>query len=747
MKPLPRKEVATVAAGKTKPRQQKKSKQTKAPSQDRSCVESLEFSTPAKATVPNQPLTPTTSISPQTFPSFNIYDAVIKMRSYHQTPVRHADTWPSVYERMSNSGAVRLMKGSWLVPGKLGPEYIYVLPGVEDVREEGIKGINFFSDLDDLKQFAVKFLGWGGDTYSDKTERWSEKYKEAAAKASSSVVPVPKRLQMEAQAPAESSEEEERSVNSGNMVRIPLPTISEDGEEDADDAPELSHSSPPDEVRKTDLSATEGTEDEVLREVEQLGRDISEGPDGQGECEDVGDAQDLSPLEQDSGNEQDPSDQHDESVGTVAGPLQISASCEHDAGDGDVDDGARSSAATADHDPTVSDILDLALSRLQPEGSRGKYGNRDKERETIVSFLRGILVKKQWEDGSLHICGRPGSGKTMVLQDVCEEIEEWKVPKKFGMPLLIFENAVKHSIDSLVNLLRSRMEVKENYSSEEFGLALKRKTNKRQYVLVLDEIDLLISVSKAGNKTGKNFLHSLYSWSSDPTIPFTLIGIANSIDIQLPQLGTHGMGAIPNTVVFKTYSTDAIRDIVEERAPEVFEGPALAMLSKTVSATAGDARLALQMAERAVSRRLASMTEEEKTALSTGPVVRFQDVRGELRSAAGEGPAALIRGLPGTAKLVLCVLVGICKERGEEEEIFFSNLVDKCMLECASGLMDHIPVTQYQDILGQLNNSGLISMTNLGVSGNIRMTKLRIEGQLKEVQSANAFIFGIQQLS
>eukprot|EP00588_Corethron_pennatum_P007016 CAMPEP_0194291236 /NCGR_PEP_ID=MMETSP0169-20130528/43028_1 /TAXON_ID=218684 /ORGANISM="Corethron pennatum, Strain L29A3" /LENGTH=735 /DNA_ID=CAMNT_0039039061 /DNA_START=45 /DNA_END=2252 /DNA_ORIENTATION=- len=711
MKPLQRMEVAAV---KTKPRPQKKSKQTKAPSQKRSCVESLTFSTPVKKTAPYAHLSPTS------FPSFNIFDAtMLIMKNEHQTPVRHADTWGSVYEKMRNSGAVSLVKGSRLVPGGLGPEWIYVLPEVEDVMKDGIKGLNFFSELDDLKQFAVKFLGWGGDGYCDKTERWSEKYKDAVAKASSSVVHMGKRLVLEAPGPSEASEEEESSSNSGSNVGNPLATISEDGEEDADDAPAPSHSSPPAEVCETEISGTEGTEDEVLRTVEKLRQDISEGPEGQGECTDVGDAEDPPRVEEEIGNEKDPSDadeQHSDAVGTLAGPLQISE------------------AAAADHDPTVPDMLHRAISRLQPEGSRAKYGNRDTERETIVSFLRGILVNKQWGDGSLHICGRPGSGKTMVLQDICEEIEEWEVPKEFGMSLVIFENAVKHSNsnDSLINLLRSRWEVMEKYSPEQFGLALERKSNKRQYVLVLDEIDHLVS----GSKAGKIFLHSLYRWSSDPKIPFTLIGIANSIDIQLPKLGTSGMGAIPNTVVFETYSTEAIRNIVEERAPGVFEVPALDMLSKTVSTTAGDARVALQMAERAVSRRLASMTEEEKTALVTGPVVRFQDVRGELRSAGGEGPASLIRGLPGTAKLVLCVLVGICRERGEEEDIFFSNLVDKCMLECASGLMDHIPVTQYQDILGQLNNSGLMSMTNLGVNGNIRMTKLRIEGQLDEVQSA-----------
>jgi len=84
---------------------------------------------------------------------------------------------------------------------------------------------------------------------------------------------VANRLQLEARGPAAASEEEERSDNGGNIVRIPLPTISEDGREDADEAPAPSHSPPLAEVCHTDLSGTEGTEVEVLREVEKLGQD------------------------------------------------------------------------------------------------------------------------------------------------------------------------------------------------------------------------------------------------------------------------------------------------------------------------------------------------------------------------------------------------------------------------------------------------------------------------------------------
>jgi Cdc6-like AAA superfamily ATPase len=74
----------------------------------------------------------------------------------------------------------------------------------------------------------------------------------------------------------------------------------------------------------------------------------------------------------------------------------------------------------------------------------------------------------------------------------------------------------------------------------------KQKQKRRYVILVLDEIDLLLNSKSAAD--GEFLLHTLFRWSSDPNIAFTLIGISNNTDSKslkkLTELGKKGQGKV-----------------------------------------------------------------------------------------------------------------------------------------------------------------------------------------------------------
>tara|TARA_B110000305_G_scaffold161125_1_gene178276 strand:- start:267 stop:710 length:444 start_codon:yes stop_codon:yes gene_type:complete len=87
---------------------------------------------------------------------------------------------------------------------------------------------------------------------------------------------------------------------------------------------------------------------------------------------------------------------------------------------------------------------------------------------------------------------------------------------------------------------------------------------KHPVVLILDEIDLLLKLKGAGS----TLLYTLFEWASNPNYLFTFVGVANTIDFRsryLSKLGSDGEGAVPKSVIFPSYDTTQITEIVKQR--------------------------------------------------------------------------------------------------------------------------------------------------------------------------------------
>lgn len=80
----------------------------------------------------------------------------------------------------------------------------------------------------------------------------------------------------------------------------------------------------------------------------------------------------------------------------------------------------------------------------------------------------------------------------------------------------------------------------------------KQKHKTQNVILVLDEIDLIMNSKSGGD--GEFLLYTLFRWSSDPNIAFTLIGISNNTDSKslkrLTELGKNGNGKVRRCILY-----------------------------------------------------------------------------------------------------------------------------------------------------------------------------------------------------
>ena len=170
----------------------------------------------------------------------------------------------------------------------------------------------------------------------------------------------------------------------------------------------------------------------------------------------------------------------------------------------------------------------------------------------IQSFAKAVIRSKGKSGGRklppyLHVCGAPGSGKTMGVKKSCEEAKEW----------------ARQNFDTCtdeVNICYINSAVLENYPKKQaletilknLGITQKQlnrpsntnKSKRAAIFLILDEIDLLVASKGQGqSKTGsEEFLRTLLSWASDESTLFSLIGISNSVEnYQTRRLNQLGM--------------------------------------------------------------------------------------------------------------------------------------------------------------------------------------------------------------
>ncbi|KAK3074153.1 AAA ATPase [Teratosphaeriaceae sp. CCFEE 6253] len=243
----------------------------------------------------------------------------------------------------------------------------------------------------------------------------------------------------------------------------------------------------------------------------------------------------------------------------------------------------------------------------------GKLVGREAERQELSTFVDRCLASKS--AGCLYVSGPPGTGKSALVDEVCQEYKTVENIKLSVVNCMSVRNA-KDLAQKLADDLGLRGDAGFGHLQSCFVRSNARDNDK--YVVVLDEIDHLVDMDL-------ELLYSLFSWSMQPSSKLVLVGIANALDLTdrcLPRLKTRGLK--PELLPFMPYTATQIVEVLSLKlrslAPDntsslpFMQPAALQFCARKVAAQTGDLRKAFDICRRAIDLVEQETRERDATA-------------------------------------------------------------------------------------------------------------------------------------
>jgi origin recognition complex subunit 1 len=241
--------------------------------------------------------------------------------------------------------------------------------------------------------------------------------------------------------------------------------------------------------------------------------------------------------------------------------------------------------------------FDLAKAKLQLNFVSSVCGRRE-EIEKLTEFVQGFISRKG-QGGCIYVSGVPGTGKTLVVREVMRELALRELAGELS-PFGFFE----------INCLR--IETPRDVYSELYHVltndklsatAAQRALNDMflgegspfSVVVLVDEIDVMLTHHQ-------NELYCLLEWSSLPQARFTVIAVANLMDLETRLHKKIGSRMGKMALKFFAYKEDQLSEIIQSRVGSlnVFSEAAIKHCVKTIARNGGDARKALESCRRAL---------------------------------------------------------------------------------------------------------------------------------------------------
>ncbi|BGO93533.1 hypothetical protein NBRC10512_000731 [Rhodotorula toruloides] len=387
----------------------------------------------------------------------------------------------------------------------------------------------------------------------------------------------------------------------------------------------------------------------------------------------------------------------------------------------------------------IPNIYTHASSLLTPSCSLASslpLTGRTDQHETLLAFLTRRFPSVYGSTSSrpgpaaMYVSGPPGIGKTALLASTIAAfrrlVEDRECEEEVGV--LVENCATIAGQGSVWERLGRGLGMDMDLGSERSARRAKEAFEEglkdgRKYLLVLDEIDHLVSPSSSTASSSSyqpDLLSSLFALASTPASPLTLIGIANDLTLKalaLPTLATNVTGkgkakadplntpTKPIRVHFKPYSWQELVAIVAQRlsllAPQypldlndasvstvtteqpaagkkatypLIDKPALERCAKKVAAGTGDVRTMLDVVRRAIALVAADQSSNPTVSSlstftpSTAPKASMKHVSAALAASAGLTAAptlaarlAALQGGPHQRVALVSVVVAISR--------------------------------------------------------------------------------------
>ncbi|XP_022730791.1 cell division control protein 6 homolog B-like [Durio zibethinus] len=360
---------------------------------------------------------------------------------------------------------------------------------------------------------------------------------------------------------------------------------------------------------------------------------------------------------------------------------------------------------------------------------------RQYEQKRVLEFCKVCVAQEK--AGSLYVCGCPGTGKSLSMEKVKQQVIEWATMEGLQSPEVLAMNctSLANTSDIFSKILGKHQPKKKLTGSTSPSQHLQNLYSSKQslsgskmMLIIADELDYLITKDRA-------VLHDLFMLTTFPFSKCILLGIANSIDLAdrfLPRL--QSLNCKPMVVTFRAYSKDQILSILQERLSVlpyiVFQQQALELCARKVAAASGDMRKALcvcrsaaeiheaELRECASNLSLTSV-EGEFISQQTAPAleifqsqenntVRIDHMALALSKAFRSPIVDTIQSLPQHQQIILCSAVKFF--RGGKKDTTVGELNKSYIDICKSSLIPPVGILEFLSILRVLNDQGLFKL-------------------------------------
>ncbi|PKA49200.1 hypothetical protein AXF42_Ash010885 [Apostasia shenzhenica] len=358
---------------------------------------------------------------------------------------------------------------------------------------------------------------------------------------------------------------------------------------------------------------------------------------------------------------------------------------------------------------------------------------REEEQRKAIEFCKSCI--EQEKAGGLYVCGCPGTGKTLSINKVIENLSSWS--HEMGLQPI---QVVAINCTSLTNTSEIFIRIAEKFNPykrasgrstplQHLQSLFSRKSNLpigTILLVIIDEMDYLITKDRA-------VLHDLFMLTTFPFARFILIGIANAIDLAdrfLPKL--ESLNCKPTVLSFPAYSRDQILEILRQRLMvleySVFQPLALDYCARKVAAASGDMRKVLDTCRTAIDV-LEAEIRDNSTKEVGNDIVTFDHMDIALSKAFKCAKVDIIQSLPQHQQIILCCIVKLF-QHSKKNATTIAELNRSYLQICKSLHVPAIGSIEFIDMCRVLSDQGLLE---LGKSKEDRLKRLTLKIDISDI--------------
>ncbi len=356
--------------------------------------------------------------------------------------------------------------------------------------------------------------------------------------------------------------------------------------------------------------------------------------------------------------------------------------------------------------------------------------HREDEIKGIASILAPVLREER--PSNLFIYGKTGTGKTLSVQYVCDELNKKSEEMGINVSFEYLNCKLKKVADTEYRILAALIG-KMGKTIPSTGLPTDHvwskfiemvDSKKQLIVFVFDEIDQAIK------KISDNFLYSLTRLNQELSqSQISIIGISNDVTF-LENIDPRVRSSLgEEEFVFRPYNANQLKNILQDRCNFAFKKGIVSegVISKCAAYAArehGDARRALDLlriAGELCEREGVAKISEEYIDIANNKIERDKILD-------------IVEGEPKQFQLVLYSIIKLTeKMKSKKDSRFFTgDLYDYYRRLCENNRIDILTQRRISDILAEIDMLGLINakVISKGRHGRTREIKLSIPQNL-----------------